>query len=129
MGAWGVGSFENDGALDWLADLQDEGLAAVRRALSAVVDAAEQPDAPDSCNALAAAEVVATLAGKPCADLPAEVQDWCKGKGPPAAELRAQAQAAVDAVLADSELKELFAETDNFGEWTAAVADLRSRLA
>ncbi len=129
MGAWGVGSFENDGALDWLADLQTDGIAAVRSALSAVVDAEEQPDAPDCCNALAAAEVVAALAGNPCAELPEIAQEWCKGKGPPAADLRAQARAAVHAVLADSELQELFAESDSVEEWTAAVQDLRSRLA
>ena len=47
MGAWGIGSFENDEALDWLSDLVASGDASVIE------------------SALAAADVVAAWNGHP----------------------------------------------------------------
>lgn len=35
MGAWGYGSFENDDALDWLAELED--VSQLEEALDAVI--------------------------------------------------------------------------------------------
>ena len=45
MGAWGAGSFENDDAMDWVYELEEEGLEAVTAALKAV--AAAKPQAPE----------------------------------------------------------------------------------
>jgi hypothetical protein len=35
MGAWEATSFGNDAAMDWVAQLEDDGAAAVARALTA----------------------------------------------------------------------------------------------
>lgn len=48
MGAWEMGSFENDDAADWVADLADESAAArtklIRKALKDVLDGASESD-------------------------------------------------------------------------------------
>ncbi len=54
MGAWGSGPFENDDACDWLDELADSGVAALRAAL-ALADDAEYLEAPDGSVIVAAA--------------------------------------------------------------------------
>ncbi|MFD0675186.1 DUF4259 domain-containing protein [Cohnella sp. GCM10027633] len=84
MGAWGVTSFENDSALDWLSVFEEE------RDLSQVVITVyefvneykedEFVDSGISSELIAAAEVVAALFGSPCSDLPPEMVKWIKKK-------------------------------------------------
>jgi len=58
MGSWGPGSFQNDGALDWLAELRD--VATVRDALRFVADAPHETDFDvDEGEWTLAAEIVA----------------------------------------------------------------------
>jgi hypothetical protein len=126
MGAWGAGTFDNDDALDWLDDLVDGASDAIRGALEATE--AESIEAPDASSALAAAEVVAAALGNPAADLPGEVSDWLEANGAKsAAALAPLARQAVERIRANSELKDLWEETDP-SEWTAAVDDLHKRL-
>lgn len=66
MGAWGVGSFENDDAGDFLGDVTDSGdLSLIREALDNVLTSTEYVEAPDACMAIVAAEVVAAALGRP----------------------------------------------------------------
>ncbi len=130
MGAWGLSSFENDDALDWVIDLEkapDMGI--LEGTLSEVLDSEEEYlDASVCCFALAAAEVVAALGGNPSEKLPEEVAQWVEGKGKPASSLVSIAKSAIQAVLDDSELKELWEETDEFELWHADVEGLLERL-
>lgn len=130
MGAWGPGSFENDDALDWLADLVDGGgMDVVQGAFDMVVDG-EYLEAPEAASALAAAEVVAALAGRPVDDLPEDAAEWVAAKARhPGDRLVRRARAVVQRVRADSELKELWEEDGEVPtEWHAAVDDLLRRL-
>jgi hypothetical protein len=132
MGAWGTEVFANDDAMDWAAALEEtDDLDVVERALRSIVDTREYLDSPACSEALAAAEVVATLLKKPGPDVPSEVFEWIarvRPAIPPA--LPGTAQQAIDRILADSELQELWDEADpsDAAAWRAAVADLRSRL-
>ena len=66
MGAWGLGSFENDGACDFLADATESGdLTLLREALDNVLTSTEYVEAPDACNAIVAAEIIAAALGRP----------------------------------------------------------------
>lgn len=129
MGAWGPGSFENDDAMDWLADLVDGGgMDVVESAFHGVADA-EYLEAPEASSAVAAAEVVAALAGRPPAELPDEAAEWVAAHGrPPADRLMRQARAAVRRVRTDSELKELWEEGEEADAWYACIDDLLRRL-
>jgi hypothetical protein len=128
MGAWGTATFDNDDASDWVSELEEtEDDALLRAALDrAGANAASE----DASAALAAAEVIAASKGRPSASLPDEVVAWVRDHGPSVDPGLAQtAIAALDRVAARSELRELWAESESYDEWTADVADLRARLA
>src|SRR5215468_4138208 len=131
MGAWGHNSFENDEARDWVADLEAvSDVSVIVEALAHVTDEPGQyMEAPECSMAIAAAEVVAALNGRPSSSLPGKVQAWLAGKPAPAASLVAKARRAVDAVLVESELKDLWTENvGDFPKWTSALNDLKQRL-
>jgi Domain of unknown function (DUF4259) len=137
MGAWGTDSFANDDALDWVAELEGAAdLSIVRAALEeATSSEAEYVEAPVGSVALAAAEVVAALRGRPHPDLPEGVVAWVSAAGrSPDPALVALAARAVTAVADDparSELRELWDEAagEDRTAWQAGVAELRQRLA
>ncbi len=133
MGAWGTGSFDNDDAGDFLAEVTDSGdLALVREVLDNVLTSTEYVEAPDACQAIVAAEIVAAALGRPT--LAAQRRDdlarWLASIRPKIeADLVAQAREALSRILAEnSELRELWEETDDFAEWRALVSELGQQL-
>jgi uncharacterized protein DUF4259 len=129
MGAWGTGSFENDDARDWIGDLAESaGLSAVDSALDVVATSARYLEAPECCAALAAAEVVAALGGRPGATVPEEVSTFARGHPRPSPALVATAKTANHKIMQQSELLDLWRDSDEFESWRAEVADLQHRL-
>jgi hypothetical protein len=129
VGAWGNGNFENDDAMDWVAELKTIAPEDLSKIL---VQAADQPvylESPTACIALAAAEVVAALNGSPAASAPVEVGQWVK-RLPNALtpELKSEALRAADRVRRDSELKDLWMEADGLNDWIGVLNDLQARL-
>jgi hypothetical protein len=149
MGSWGAGSFENDWALDWLADFrQCEDVDFVRTALRRVVEhggTKQYPasiilrllgrphrtdwlDAHVAAQALAAAEIVAAWRGHPAAKLPRDLPTWLKQHATLSQpDLVPLARKAVTIVKTNSELKDLWQEVDA-DTWQNAVEDLEQRL-
>jgi uncharacterized protein DUF4259 len=127
MGAWGAGNFENDDALDWLAVLQAEGLPAAGAAIQDVLTLADDYlEAPTCCAALAAAEVIAALRGRPASRLPDELVEWLgRVSGDPGEQVATNARNAVDAIRRSSELRELWEDDE---EWKQEVDGLYARL-
>jgi hypothetical protein len=133
MGAWGMLAFDNDDANDWAYDLEDaDDLSLVESAFKAVEEAEDYVEAPDASNALAACEVLARLNGKPGYQnaYTEKVDEWVAAHPLiPPAELLGRADAAIDRVLGEnSELRDLWSESDENGNWLAAVEDLRRRV-
>jgi hypothetical protein len=132
MGAWGSGSFENDDASDWLIDFCDEpDKELILDALSTVaeMDTSEYLEAPDCSVGLAAAEVVAALKGAPNPDMPDDAKECMsklKIKADPS--MVSLALRAVERIKTNSELKELWDESESPDEWYAAVDNLEERL-
>ncbi len=135
MGAWDVGTFDNDTASDWAYELHGaEDLALVESAIEAVlITASDYLDADEACEALAACEVIARLRGRWGVRSPhtEAVDAWVEAHPlSPSDELLAHARQAIDRILAEaSELRELWDESDERDQWRAAVAELRARLA
>ena len=133
MGAWGIGTFENDSAADWLADLP----AALPQTLGltfrpvVAIETDLYLEEPDASEALAAAEVVAAMRGHPgeaVANRP-EVGAWAQEHaGWLQPDLVRDALAAVDRIRSSSELRDLWAESQEYESWLAVLADLRGRL-
>ncbi|MBE7465749.1 MAG: DUF4259 domain-containing protein [Planctomycetes bacterium] len=131
MGTWGYAAFDNDEASDFVYDLEEsEDLSILTEALAGMIPGGDlELQAPECSVAIAAAEVVAALNGRPAPDLPADVAAWAKGKPRPDPRLVAQARQALEAILQDSELKELWQENKaDFPQWLAGVEDLKRRL-
>ena len=81
-------------------------------------------------NALAAAEIVAAAIGRPLAGLREDIAAHVVHVAPSVTpEHGERARTAVERVLNASELAELWAETDDDGEWRGLVEDLIRRLA
>ncbi|HPO92136.1 MAG TPA: DUF4259 domain-containing protein [Phycisphaerales bacterium] len=134
MGTWGVNAFENDTALDWVWELEEsEDLSVVVAALEGPLadDADEYLEAPVCEMALAAAEIVAALKGHPPEKLPREADDWVKrnrGRLKVDQELIETAHDAIARVVADSELRELWDESEELAAWEKALESLQKRL-
>lgn len=134
MGAWGTGIFDNDTACDWAYELQGQrDLGVIERTLDAVIENGDEYlDAGEGEEALAAAEALARLQGHwgTRNSYTERMDAWVEAVGlAPSPALVRKAHAAIDRILAvDSELVELWSESDEFGAWKAAVADLRARL-
>ncbi len=134
MGTWSVGPFGNDDAADWAYELEEaEDFSLIEEAINAVLAAGDEyVEAPEAAIALAAIEVLARLAGGPSEqNSPSEIADkWAAEIGmTPSAELYHNAHAAITRILADdSELKELWQESDEYDAWQANVLALKTRL-
>ena len=90
------------------------------------------PKGKDASNALAACEVLARLIGNPGYENPytEKVDEWvATHPQTPSPGLLARANAVINRILGDnSELKDLWAESDENSNWLASVDDLRHRL-
>src|SRR5262245_18021912 len=129
MGAWGKGAFDNDDARDWVETLRySSGPEPLIDALEAVLHARGDLEAPEASRGLAAAEVVAALLGQPAATLPEDVVSWTARRETPPASVVRKARGAVSRILADSELKDLWAESGSLAKWRQEVEGLLGRL-
>jgi hypothetical protein len=132
VSTWGSDSFENDDALDWITGFCDApAKELVLKALSRVaeMDFFDCPVAPECRAGIAAAEVVAALRGAPNPNLPALATE-CVSRLTIKADssLVHLALKAVERIKTDSELKELWDESENQDEWHSAMASLEVRL-
>lgn len=129
MGAWGTGAFDNDDASDWVYDFEKRGIAAIEDALSEA-EGSRPLEMPTDVNAIAAGEVVAAALGRPATGLREDILSLTRLlRDHVTSDHAERARVAAERVLADSEVADLWAETDEDGEWRAMVGDLISRLA
>ncbi len=134
MGAWDVGTFDNDTACDWTYGLEEHSdTSLVEAALDAILSTgSDYLDADVACEGLAAAEVVARLRGNWGARnaYTETVDQWVDAHpSTPPDDLVGRAVSAIDRVLSEpSELLELWSESQDLAGWQASVADLRARV-
>jgi hypothetical protein len=132
MGAWGTGSFENDDAADWISDFSTTpNRETLVEALTTVAEFAQEDylDLRECGPAIAAAEVVAALQGHPHPELPDDVVAWVKHQ-PQRIDDRLVdlALRAIERVATNSEMQELWEETNYAAEWKIEMDDLKRRL-
>ncbi len=131
MGTWGVGSFENDQALDFVGELEGtHDLSLIEAALD-LEDDDEDLDVAIGTDVVVASEIVAALMGKPGLDLPVGVSTWVEARrGADVSSLRPRAVDLLKTVLSDrSELRQLWDESaKDAPAWKGRVGDLITRL-
>src|SRR5262245_22253908 len=133
MGAWDVGPFQNDDALDWLGTFfRTPGLVAAEAAFQAIPsEDSHYLDAGVASECVAAAEVVAALRGRPGPRLPRVLLTWSllsRWRGLAKPEICAAARRAIQRIAANSELRDLWLESPSRNEWQAGMDDLVIRL-
>ena len=132
MGTWGSDSFENDDASDWVAefcDTPDQTLIVNTLSAIANMDADEYLEAPDCSVGIAAAEVVAALKSAPNPNLSDDTKNCFSRLGIKAdPSLVALALKAIKRIGTNSELKELWDESETPEEWYQSVSSLERRL-
>ena len=133
MGAWSHEPFANDTASDWAHVMMDStDLSHVEATLDRVLEAGSYVEAPDAEEAVAAVAVVAQLLGRsaPITDGPEGLQAWITGVGVrPSAALLDKARRVADRVVAeDSELAELWDDSESATDWRASMAALRQAV-
>ena len=130
MGAWATDSFSNDDALDWLeAFTAAPTLEMLRDTLDAILAEDEELEAPDCAEAIVAAEIVASLNGRPSPKIPDDLKVWlATDHGLEAKSLTPLARKAMARIIAGSELQELWDQSDSEAAWRAEMAELMGRL-
>ncbi len=134
MGAWSHEAFDNDTASDWADVLLDSpDLSHIEATLDRVLDATGgYLEAPDAEEAVAAVAVLARLLGRgaPIENGPEGLQAWISDIGVrPSAALLDKARRVAARVLAeDSELAELWDDSDSGADWRASVAALQAAV-
>lgn len=135
MGAWSHEPFDNDTASDWADVLMDAtDLSYIEATLDRVLEVGgSYLEAPDAEEGVAAVAVLAQLLGrsKPIANGPEGLLAWIAGIGVrPSTALLDKARRVAQRVLAgDSELAELWDESESATDWRASVAALQAAIA
>jgi hypothetical protein len=131
MGAWGLGNFENDSAMDWLVDFAVKPeLSVIEEPFNTVLNATEFIDSEESFVALAASEIIAACGDLPCNDFP---EDISLKELKPLMKLETISRAiqVIYKILhfeQHSELRELWQESDEYEDWIAIQNELIKRL-
>jgi Domain of unknown function (DUF4259) len=126
MGAWNPGNFSNDTALDFVSEIAS--MDDLKRPIDAIVSGLpDYIDADLACEALAAADLLAGMLGRPATDLPEETPDLLSNFGEPSADMLTLARTAAARIVAASELADLWNEEEGQA-WNAVVDDLMQRL-
>lgn len=134
MGAWGQEPFDNDAAGDWSYELEEcDDLSVIRETLNRVIECGDDYlDGDDASAALAACDTIARLRGHAgVSNSHTEtVDNWVAAHpGLKTDSLLKLAHKVINRIVADdSELLELWQESDSFDEWQASIEALRARL-
>ncbi|UPK72787.1 DUF4259 domain-containing protein [Chitinophaga filiformis] len=130
MGTWGTRNFENDGSQDWVFEMMDnKDGGMVADTLQFTLNKDGVLDISECEDALAAAEVVAALAGKASEDFPEDPLDNLDSLqllATPA--LRKLAANVVEKIRTASEMKDVRTEEGQLDSWDGVLADLIKRL-
>lgn len=131
MGAWGNGPFENDDAVDFASELEGADLALLIDVVGEVADLSdvEPLEAPTASRSVAAVAVVGALLDGGLEGLPASVSAWIGAEARIVPNhLARKAGRALERVLRDSELNELWSESPDYSAWKLGIERLRVRF-
>lgn len=135
MGTWSHEPFGNDTANDWAYELEDQkDFTLVAQAIQEVLDnGSAYLDSDIAVNAVAAAEVLAKALGRGTQTdaYTKKVDAWLASvTAKPAAELLSKARDALRRILGpDSELRELWEDSDELESWESSMGALLAAIA
>lgn len=129
MSIWGYYNFDNDTAADFAGSFRDHPTKTLLSETLTSAAAAQPVAAEEARKALAAAEIVAAIQGKPSQDFPADlILVIAKQNAEHGHELRQLAISAVQQVLQHSELPQMLTDQDDHRRWNKLQQELLHRL-
>lgn len=132
MAAGGIGTFDNEEAVDWISGFGADGANAIEEAFETINDLepGDYIEADVASHALAAAELVAAARDGDVSRLPADAVPSLKENAAKinAAKLLPAARKAVNRVLKGSELTEQWEDEPDGEDWEDNVRELLERL-
>ncbi|MDE1244198.1 MULTISPECIES: DUF4259 domain-containing protein [Vibrio] len=137
MGAWSEDNFGNDSASDWIWELEkSKGVNTLMSPIQSVINENEYLEVDICSEALAASEVIAAAITNDHTLLPDEARNWLNrkqgwliGRRPQVtAEHAKQALRAVQKILSNSELQELWEEGGVNESWRSIQDNLIAKL-
>ncbi|MBD2716690.1 DUF4259 domain-containing protein [Microvirga sp. STR05] len=130
MGTWDYYNFDNDSAADFAEEfLENPNEAVLYEALATAAEEEGHLEAGAASEALAAAEIVAAILGRPASDIPPGLLPAVAHLDAGDSEdLRELAEAAVTVVLEKSELQEEWAGRSDYANWQSLQQNLLARL-
>lgn len=134
MGTWSHESFGNDTANDWAYELEDAtDFSVIEAPLQVALDEGDEYlDADLAMEAIAAVEVIAKRLGKGTqSDVYTEkVDQWLETiSEQPSDDVLSLAKRVLERIVADdSELKELWLESDEYELWLGNIQQLKDAL-
>jgi hypothetical protein len=130
MGAWDASAFGNDDASDMVSDLLER--SNPKDYLTQILAHAREADyleAPEGSQMVAAAAIVAASKDKESISVPGNAASWIDENGDMLRSLAGTALEAVSRVRGDnSELHELWQESDEFPAWIAELNRISAAL-
>jgi len=135
MATFTLSNFENESASEFISDVMMNGYGLIGVAIDRVLDPENRPGLIECEEAILAAEFIAKAVGNPAHDFPEDALDWCNiylSKGS-AENLEVvtyaeKAADAIDIIVTDSELRDLWEGQPQFNEWFEAQVDLQKRI-
>ena len=128
-------NFESETANHFLEDLIINGYGLIRISLDTVLDESQLPGVIACEEALLSAEIIAAACGKAAHDFPDDLLEWMnmnieQGSIEHSEILgfREKAADAIDRIVTESELRELWEESPSFDEWFNAQVALQNRI-
>lgn len=134
MGTWSHQPFGNDAANDWAYDLEKQtDFSLVAQAIQDVLDnGADYLDSDLAVEAVAASEVLAKAVGRGTQSdaYTKKVDAWLASvAAKPTPDLLSKAHQALTRILGpDSELRELWEESDDFSAWESSIKALQAAV-
>ena len=131
MGAWGIKTFDDDSACDWIYDLEEsEGTDFLEQSLNPKEEGGYL-DLEGDVAILCACELIHSILHGPRDGVPEDVVNWINNnRGIDVTSLKKICVDKINRLLSDkSELNELWAENeDEYDNWKNNVLELREAL-
>jgi len=130
MSTWDYYNFDNDAAADFAEDFRSTpNEATLYEALATAAEEEGHLELVEASQALAAAEIVAGILGKPAEDIPPGLLPAIvRLDAGDTEDLRELAEQAVTAVLERSELQQQWAARSDYANWEQLQQNLLTRL-
>ncbi len=135
MANTGISNFDTETASEFITDITLNGYGLIGVAIERLHDEDNRATLTECEEAIVAAEMVAAAIGNPSNEFPEDATEWLAMYLPKGSlenievcNLAIAAADAIDKIVADSELRDLWDDNPDFDEWFQIQVDLQKRI-